>query len=236
MRQSLLLPAAVCVSLLLGGAMAAGPAAAAEPAVHLFILSGQSNMVGLNPDASFTPAVRQGLEGDEVIVVKAAWGGRSILRWYKKWEPAQGEPPASTGDLYDHLMKKVRAAIEDTRPTTITFVWMQGERDSWSGGKVYAAALKGLIDQLRDDMGRQDVNVVIGRLSDFDMGNKQRKHWTVVRDAQVQVAEADPRAAWVDTDDLNGPKDGLHYTKDGYKKLGERFARKALALLRAQKE
>jgi hypothetical protein len=33
------------------------------------------------------------------------------------------------------------------------------------------------------------------------------------------------------TDDLNGPKDGLHYTKEGYAELGRRFAAKAAELV-----
>ena len=41
-----------------------------EAEVHLFILSGQSNMAGLNPDLSFTPRVEQHFGKDRVIVVK----------------------------------------------------------------------------------------------------------------------------------------------------------------------
>jgi hypothetical protein len=202
--------------------------------MHLFILSGQSNMVGLNPDVSFTPAVTKALSGDDVIVVKDAAGGQPIRRWYKKWKPAKGQGPKATGDLYDRLMAKVRAAVEGKTPRTVTFVWMQGERDAREKhGEVYAASMRGLVDQLEKDLGRKDVNFVIGRLSDFDNGNRRYKHWTLVREAQVAVAEASPRGAWIDTDDLNGPKNGLHYTKDGYKTMGERFAEKAIELIRA---
>jgi len=211
----------------------AGPAAAAEPKGHLFILSGQSNMAGLDPDVSFTPAVRKAFEGDEVIVVKDAQGGQPIRRWYKKWKPASGPAPAATGDLYDRLMAKVRKAVGDRKPATVTFVWMQGERDAKERhGDVYADAFKGLVRQLAADLGRKDLRFVIGRLSDFDNTNARYPHWTKVREAQVRVAEAHPLGEWVDTDDLNGPKNGLHYTKDGYKTLGERFARKAVALIR----
>ncbi len=199
---------------------------------HLFILSGQSNMAGLNPDISFTPALKNAFAGEEVIVVKDALGGQPIRRWYKKWKPASGSMEGNHGDLYDRLMGKVRAAIGDRKPDTVTFVWMQGERDAKEKhGEVYAASLKGLIDQLKEDLGRQDVNFVIGRLSDNGNGNKAT-HWDIVRQAQVEVAEADPRGAWIDTDDLNGPNNGLHYTKDGYKTMGERFAEKAIALVR----
>ena len=85
---------------------------------------------------------------------------------------------------------------------------MQGERDAkmrW--GKVYAASLKGLHKQLSKDLGREDVNFVIGRLSDFDMKNSRYPHWTMVREEQVKVAKSSKRFSWVNTDDLN---DGLN--------------------------
>jgi hypothetical protein len=201
--------------------------------VHLFILSGQSNMAGLDPKVSFEPAVRKAFSGDEVIIVKYALGGRPIHRWYKKWDPAQGEKPKATGDIYDRLMTNIKAAMAEKTPNTITFVWMQGERDAREKyGEFYSDRLKGLIGQLREDMGRQDVNFVIGRLSDFAINNKKYPFWMLVRNAQVEIAESDPHGTWVDTDDLNGSDDELHYTKDGYAELGKRFAEKTIELIK----
>ena len=203
---------------------------AADGKLRLFILSGQSNMAGLPPEVSFTPTVKKAFPEDEVIVVKDARGGQPIRQWYKKWKPAQGPSPATLGALYDRLMNKVNAAIRGKRPDTISFVWMQGERDAKERhSTVYAESMKGLIEQLRADLKRDDVTVVIGRLSDH---RKNDQHWDGVRAAQVQVAEEDPLADWVDTDDLNGPRDGLHYDKAGYAELGKRFAEKTIALLK----
>ncbi|MGM0490933.1 MAG: sialate O-acetylesterase, partial [Planctomycetota bacterium] len=75
-------------------------AEAQEQDKHLFILSGQSNMAGLDPDISFTPTVTQAFGQDNVIVVKDAQGGQPIRRWYKQWKPAHGDTPKATGDLY----------------------------------------------------------------------------------------------------------------------------------------
>ena len=211
------------------------PAGESQGGKHLFILSGQSNMAALDPNASFTPAVAEVFGKDNVIVVKDAQGGQPIRRWYRKWKPGKGDKPKATGDLYDRLMTKVNAAIKNEKIKTVTFVWMQGERDAREGhGNVYAAGLKGLLEQLSEDLGRKDIHFVIGRLSDFDMNNRKWPHWTMVRKAQVEVAEANPRGGWVDTDDLNGKKDDLHYTKpEGYRALGKRFARKAIELIRS---
>ena len=214
---------------------------ATEPGKHLFILSGQSNMEGLQPEISFTPTVESELGKDNVIVILEAESSQPIRSWYKKWKPTEGNEPKATGDLYERLLTRVNEAIKGMKVQTVTFIWMQGEQDALEEhGEVYAASLKGLIGQLRNDLGRSDVSFVIGRISDFDLKNRRYPHWTLVRKAQVEVAEADPHGAWVDTDDLNDGKNregkeiknGLHYSAEGYKTLGKRFAQKSIELIR----
>jgi len=203
-----------------------------ENRYHLFILSGQSNMVKLKPKNSFTPEVEARLGKDHVIVVKDASGGQPIHRWYKDWKDASGESLESTGDLYDRLMEKVFKTIEGKELETITFVWMQGERDALEElGHVYKESLYGLVNQLHADLKRKDINVVIGRLSDCDLENKKFPHWTMIRDIQMEITKEKENWDWVDTDDFNGPTNDLHLTKDGYKLLGVAFARKALELI-----
>ncbi len=197
---------------------------------HVFVLSGQSNMAGLDPKLSFTPTVTKGLSGHQVIVVKNARGGQPIRRWYKEWKPAEGEGPKADGALYDALLADVRKAVGEKQVDSYTFVWMQGERDAKEKhGTVYEKSLEGLIEQLKTDLEVERLNVVVGRLSDC----LETPHWELVRKAQVAVGEKNDHRAWVDTDDLNGPKDGLHYTKEGYAELGKRFAEKALDLIAA---
>ena len=231
-------------------------AGAAENDKHLFILSGQSNMARLDPNLSFTPTVKAAFGKENVTVVKDDLGGQPIRRWYKDWKPVEGYDPKATGfplarkgksfgDLYDRVMVKVRAAVEEREFATITFAWMQGERDAKeSHGEVYAASMKGLIGQISTDLGRPDIHFIIGRLSDFDMGNAKYPHWTMVREAQVKVAEADSRGGWVDTDDLNDGlnksgkkiKNDLHYSVEGYKEFGRRLADKSIALIQGKNQ
>jgi len=166
--------------MVLAGILMAQSTGAGERKVHLFILSGQSNMAGLNPNVSFTPTVKGALGADEAIVIKDAVGGQPIRRWYKKWHAAGGGGPKATGDLYNRLMGKVKSATRGKDLATVTFVWMQGERDARENhGDVYAASMRGLVDQLQADMGRDDVGFVIGRLSDCRKGG----HWAMVRKA-----------------------------------------------------
>ncbi len=216
------------------------------PRQHLFIMSGQSNMQGLDLNLSFIPAIEAEFGKEGVTVVKDALGGQPIRRWFKAWKPAEGQAsPADQkgiGTLYDRLMKKLQTETQGKQFDTVTFCWMQGEKDAKQGhGDVYAASLKGLIQQLSADLNRSDVNFVIGRLSDFALDSKEIPDWNVVRDAQVKVADASPRGAWIDTDDLNDGtnksgrkiKNDLHYSVEGYQVLGQRFAEKAIELIKA---
>ena len=207
---------------------------------HLFILSGQSNMAGLRESESFVPAVVNAFGPEKVIVVKDAHGGQPIRRWYKKWTDAQGTVPEQRGDLYDQLMSKVHPAIEGEPIASVTFLWMQGERDAREEhASVYPASFKGLLRQLSDDLGRNDLNVVIGRLSDFDMANETYPEWTRMRAVLVALAESVKNGAWVNTDDLNDGlngegkeiKDDLHYSVEGYRVFGERLAAEAIKLI-----
>ena len=138
-------------------------------------------------------------------------------------------------------MGKVMPEIKGQTLNSVTFIWMQGERDAkMQWGEVYEVSLNGLYDQLCKDLGRSDINFVIGRLSDFDLKNQRYPHWTMVRKIQVKLGESGPRFSWVNTDDLNdgvnrkGKKiqNDLHYSAEGYKTLGKRFAESALKLIK----
>ena len=204
---------------------------------NLFILSGQSNMKRLDPAVSFIPAVEKAFGADNVIVVQDAEGGSAISYWLL---PEPGKRNKKAGRYYKRLMEKVDAATEGQSLASVTFVWMQGERDANSNvmnGDGYSEDLQTLLKQLRTDLGRDDLNVVIGRLSDFGFtakGKQKYKDWEKVRNAQVALADSNPRYAWINTDDLNDglkkPND-LHADSEGYKLMGQRFADKAIALI-----
>jgi len=213
-----------------------GAAAPVRKGYHLFILSGQSNMVAMDPKVSFTPAIHKGFGADKVIIVKKAWGGCPISQWYKQWKPKPNAALAKgNGKYYDELMVDVKKAIKGKKLATVTLVWMQGEFDANRGRhNAYKASLAGLVKQFSDDMERDDLNFVIGRLSDCGLRGGGAPKWKIVREAQVAVAEESPRGEWIDTDDMNGPRDGLHMTPEGYAEMGKRFAGKAIELIKGK--
>jgi hypothetical protein len=208
---------------------------------HLFILSGQSNMAGMKPEVSFTPAVSKAFGKENIIVVKNAHSGQSIRSWAKSNHetppPTSGRVPKVRGNLYEPLITSVKAAIKGETINTITFVWMQGESDL--NNTAYDAYLKELLKQLQTDLAFKDINLVIGRISDCGLDRPKRLAGKkYIRKTQVEFTESHPRGAWVDTDDLNDKKQedgkiihGLHYTPEGYKTLGQRFAEKSIALI-----
>lgn len=212
---------------------------------RLFILSGQSNMAAIDPAEVFTPTVEAAFPDDEVVVVKHAINGQLIRKWVKDWTPPQGQQAkggGKNGKIYDDLMAMVDETMQDKpTPTSVVFVWMQGEADgNHEGyGELYPAALSGLLKQLQYDLSRTDIDFVIGRISDYGLDKpEERPSWEKVREAQVAFAEQAPEhRRWVDTDDLNdrpNGTNGLHLPKSGYAALAERFAQESIALIRDQ--
>jgi hypothetical protein len=194
----------------------------------------------MDPAVSFTQAVTKAFGGDRVIVVKNANSGQSIRSWAKSNHesppPTRGRVPKVRGELYAPLMKKVKAAIEGEILKTVTFVWMQGESDL--NNTAYDDYLKELLEQLQADLAFKEINIVIGRINDNGLDSPQRLEGRLnIRKVQKEFAEAHPRGAWVNTDDLNDRKvDGkklndLHYNKEGYRILGQRFAEKSISLV-----
>ena len=207
----------------------------AEGQKHLFILSGQSNMAGLDPNVSFTPSVQQEFGSNNVIVVKLAQSGQPIRRWYRNWKSANGTPAKNNGDLYDRLIQQVKNSIEGKQFVTVSFVWMQGERDAKTNEvAVYGESLKGLVNQLHTDLKRNDINVVIGKLGKGQLeGKRWSEDWAKLRKVQEDLCKENPRWEIVDCDDLEMKSDKLHFTPEGYKGMGQKFAETAIRLIRA---
>lgn len=227
---------------------ACGVCLAADKPVHIFILSGQSNMAGMDPKLGFEPEAKELFADGEIVYLKVARGGQPIRFWVRQWNDiaaAHGlevtiEAADGKGDgtrYYQPILEQYKALIaKHPNPASVTFCWMQGERDAREKlDAAYEDAFKQLIANLRQDLQQPEMNFVIGRLSDF--GKADNQPWQNVRKIQVKLANDDKRGAWVDCDDLNDKgsgdkkRDDLHYTKEGYELLGRRFARQAKALV-----
>lgn len=232
--------------------LTAAEIAAADKPAHLFILSGQSNMAGMNPKSGFEPEGAALFPNANVAYIKVAQSGQPIRYWVAEWDEIAKKhslDPATAraknknkGTLYYQpiLDQFAKLLAKYPNPSSVTFCWMQGERDAKEQlHAAYGDALKQLIANLRRDLKQPNMNFVIGRLSDHMKADNTS--WQAVRQAQVALAQADPRGAWVDCDDLNDKEkkgvktDDLHYTKEGYELLGRRYIRQAKAIIEGRK-
>lgn len=229
-------------NILVAGLILISPLAyAGKPhAVHLILLSGQSNMAHMDPSRVFIPEVEKHFGAENVVVVKVAQKGQPIRRWYKNWIVTGDQNPDQIGDLYEKLREETETAMSGKTIQSATLIWMQGERDAKESlSDHYEEAFLGILQQLKSDLEVKELNYVIGRLSDAGLG---KEHWDKIREIQQKLGEADPHSAWVNTDDLNDDlkkKDGtplkpnnLHYSEEGYDRLAKRYVEKVVELLK----
>ena len=235
---------AIALTLLL----AASTGFAEDKPVHLFVLSGQSNMQGMDPETGFMPEANKLFKGDQVVYIKVAKGGQPICRWLEEWVAIAREKGLDEKhikrihkdgkvEFYQPILDRYKEMLKKhPKFASVTFCWMQGERDASGGADAaYKEALKLLITKLRRDLERPDMNIVIGRLSD---AGQKKESWGAMRKIQMEIVNEDPSGAWVDVDDLNDKEvngkivNAVHYNRpDGYITLGRRFARQGHALV-----
>ena len=227
-------------------------ASVAEKPVHLFILSGQSNMAGMDPETGFMTEAKKLFKDEKVVYIKVAKGGQPICRWLEEWQDIAKKNGLDENhikrihkggkvEFYQPILDQYKEILEKHHKfESVTFCWMQGERDANGGGQpAYKDSLKLLISKLRRDLERPDMNIVIGRLSD---AGQKKPSWGAMRKIQMEIVDEEPSGAWVDVDDLNDrEKDGkvinaVHYNRpEGYIILGQRFARQGYALIKGKK-
>ena len=223
-----------------------------EKPVHLFVLSGQSNMQGMDPETGFMPEANKLFKDEKVVYIKVAKGGQPICRWLEEWQEIAKKNGLDKNhikrihkggevEFYQPILDQYKGMLKKhPKFESVTFCWMQGERDASGGADAaYKDALKLLISKLRRDLERPDMNIVIGRLSD---AGEKKESWAAMRKIQMEIVDEDPSGAWVDVDDLNDrEKDGkvsnaVHYNRpEGYNILGQRFARQGYALIKGEK-
>ena len=201
--------------------------AVAEKKTRLFILSGQSNMGVLKYKKNFVPYLNKKFPNDELIVAYHAKSGQSMGMWIK----AKGKK----GKHYQILKTNIEKAIEGKKFDSATFIWMQGEADARSKDvSTYEERLYELVDSLKKEIKRSSMFVIIGRLSDYGLNEKARPSWNKIREIQERFATKNKHAELVNTDDLNGDKNELHYTANGYETLGKRFVDTALKQIKSK--
>ncbi|MEM9660672.1 MAG: sialate O-acetylesterase, partial [Planctomycetota bacterium] len=177
------------------------------------------------PEIGFAHAYLDLVPDGELVLIKFTDGGTSMgVDW---------APPGTISDLpdgglvYQAFYQELDAAFAelDARGYDCTVegtIWMQGESDagrSWQAN-YHDVQLPIFIDNLRSYIGNAEMPYIIGRIADNNLGYDD-----IVRQTQVAIANTDPFACWVDTDDLT-KLDLYHYDEASTLLLGQRFAEK----------
>jgi hypothetical protein len=183
-----------------------------------------------------------------IAIIKYAKGGTSLDssagEKFGSWEPDYNN--GNGINHYEHFLATVNKAMsvrdidgdgESDVLTPAGIVWMQGESDAAHTPEIagrYEAHLKRLMDLFRAAFRRNDIPIVIGRISDSGQ-NEHGKVWPygeVVRNAQAEFVRKDCCAALVTATDNYSYSDPWHYNSKGYLDLGERFAEEIVRLER----
>ena len=208
-----------------------------------FTSNGKTNHLSdrFGVELSFARALQRLYPGEQVALIKYSRGGTSIDSAAAGsagcWEPDYGGHRGI--NQYDHFLATVRHAMadedinDDGRKDCLIpqgIIWMQGESDAaFTEGiaRRYYPHLKRLMDLMRATFRRDDLPVVIGKISDSwnARDGKVWDHGDLVQYAQEKFARQDACAAIVRTTRYYDYSDPWHYNSEGYIDLGGEFAR-----------
>lgn len=173
---------------------------------------------GVGPGIAFAQQMLAGGDPRATIgLIPTAVGGTPLRRWVKG------------GDLYAQALARAREAAASGRLRGV--LWHQGESDSRDPGDAgsYGARLARMFQNLRDDLGRPDLPIVVGEIGRFLSPQRQPEAATV-REAQRHMTDALPGVGFADSAGLAHLGDELHFSAEASRELGRRFAHAMLNL------
>jgi hypothetical protein len=197
---------------------------------------GQSH---IGPELQFGHVVGDASE-EPVLLIKTAWGGKSLYVDFR--------PPSSAGEVgpyYTKMVEEVRAALAqlgDRRYEIAGFVWMQGWNDMCTKPAIpeYADNLVNLVKDLRGAFNAPHMPVVGGELGN---GGPARpgSAMEAFRKAQEAGTARIPNARFVRTSGFARPRElspnvghGHHWfgNAESYFLIGDALGRAMLELLK----
>ena len=166
---------------------------------------------GVNLGASFADSVAS-YTGGRVGLIPCADGGTRISLWMP------GEP------LYDHAVMMARLAMRTSRLSGI--LWHQGESDCHTDLELteHRAKFKEMISRLREDLGAQELPLLIGELSEkidpsWNVGDRP----AAMNRQYRELARELPHTAIVPSQGLALKEDGVHFSAASLREFGVRY-------------
>ena len=166
---------------------------------------------GVGPGHQFARTLKAKNPKANIGLIPAAMGGSSL----SQWKPG--------GKLYTNAVTRAKDAMKHGKLKGI--LWHQGESDGKSEKiEAYPQRFSKMIAQLRTDLNAPNVPVIIGELV------YSREKSAEFNKAIPAIAAAVPRCGWVSAEGLTDRGDKLHFSAEGARTLGERYAAKFLEL------
>lgn len=189
------------------------------------------NTESFGPEISFGHAMASAFPGDDIRLIKYASNGTAL---YNDWAP-------SLGPQYVAFMATAKLALADLDASNVNYsicgmLWMQGESDAYeSQATAYEVNLVNFIEVMRREFDAPVMPFIIARVLDYFGGIEPPKigeqtdppQASIVRAAQVRVAENTPFVCWFDTDDyevVDPESNPGHYGTQGLLDMGMDFA------------
>jgi hypothetical protein len=220
--------------------------------VHVFLLIGQSNMVGRDTNGIKIQTTDQRIayldnSGHLQVAIEPMHQGGSgmgpgipfALQMIKNYPNQQiilvpcavGGTPLSRwvkgADLYERAVKRAKIAM--AMGTLDGVVWHQGESDSNNAelAQSYQSRLVQMFTDLRADLEKPKLPIVVGQLGEF----VKYTYSDVVKAAIKQMPEKLPGVAFADSNGLTDKGDHLHFNTASQQQFGQRYAAAMLTLL-----
>ena len=179
--------------------------------------TGYGGSTHIGPELQFGNVVGDHID-EEVLLIKTAWGGKSLCRDFRP--PASG---GSVGPYYKQMIDEVRAALKalgKRRYTIAGFVWFQGWNDMFdkNGLAEYEQNLINLAADLRREFRSPNLPFVIGELGNG--GSKAGKNMLAIRAAQKSAGSTIRNGLFVSTTAFARPKELSPNTGHGHHWFG----------------
>ncbi len=174
-------------------------------------------IVGVGPGRSFAVEIANANPTVTVGVIPCAVGGSPI----SAWQPG-GFHDSTKTHPYDDMLARLRAAMKDG--TIKGILWHQGESDSKPKlSRIYEEKLHALVQRLRKEIGDDEVPFLIGQLGQFS-----ERPWNEDKKTVDAIHRSFPRqvnhTAFVSSDALPHKGDNVHFSAEGARELGKRYA------------
>jgi hypothetical protein len=174
---------------------------------------------GVGPGRAFGVAIAEGDPKITVGLIPCAAGGSPIAAW-----TPGGYHGQTKSHPYDDALTRAKAALASG--TLKGILWHQGESDAGSAdkAKIYGEKLHELIARFRRELNAPQAPFIAGQLGQFPREKWSEGH-KQVNAVHEGLPKAVPHTAFVSSDGLGHKGDNLHFSAEGAREFGLRYAK-----------